>query len=162
MKSHDTVDAYVDAQGQSKEAIELLREIALESGMKETVKWGGPVYTVKGKNVIGLGSFKSYVGVWFFQGALLKDEKKLLATGTEGVTQAMRQLRFKSIDDIDRDQVKAYIMEAIDNQMAGKEVKLKKKKEMTIPQKLADALAFDRSLKEKFEAFFAIQTKRIR
>ena len=153
MKRYDTVDAFVAAQGQSKEAIELLRDIALESGMEETVKWGGPVYTVKGKNVVGLGAFESYVGIWFFQGALLKDEKKMLVSGTDGVTQALRQLRFDSIDDIDRDLVKTYIMEAIDNQMAGKEVKLVKKKEMTIPPKLATALAADQKLKENFEAF---------
>lgn len=67
MNRFKTVDSFVDAQNQWKEAIVKLREIALESGMEETVKWGAPVYTANGKNIVGLGAFKSYVALWFWK-----------------------------------------------------------------------------------------------
>ena len=48
-----------------------LRRILLATPLEETVKWGGPCYTCQGKNVVGIGGFKAYFGLWFFQGALL-------------------------------------------------------------------------------------------
>ena len=153
MKRYESVDEYVAGQDQWKEAIVKLREIAVSTGMEETVKWGAPAYTVGGKIVVGLGSFKSYVGLWFWQGVFLKDEKKVLINAQEGVTKALRQWRFDSIDDIDAELVKAYMMEAIDNQKAGKEMKAEKKKGVDIPPKLATALKADGRLKEQFEAF---------
>jgi len=153
MKTYKTVDDFVQAQSQWKEAIIKLREIVQNTEMEETVKWGGPVYTVNGKNVVGLGAFKSYVGIWFFQGVLLNDDKKLLVSGTEGVTKALRQMRFNSIEEIDETVVKQYIEEAIENQKAGREIKSEKKKELSIPPKLAAALKEDSKLKEQFDAF---------
>jgi uncharacterized protein YdeI (YjbR/CyaY-like superfamily) len=40
------------------------------------LKWGIPTYTVNGKNLVGIGAFKTYVGLWFFNGSFLKDEEK--------------------------------------------------------------------------------------
>ena len=153
MERHKTVDSFVERQSTWKEAVIKLRAIAIESGMEETVKWGGPVYTVNGKNIVGIGAFKDYVALWFWQGALLRDEKKKLVNAQEGVTKALRQWRFASIDEIDHDLVKTYIMEAVDNQKAGKTIKAEPKKEVSIPPKLAAALKPDKHLKEQFEAF---------
>ncbi len=69
--------------------------------MKETIKWGAPVYTLDYKNIVGLGAFKSYVGLWFFQGALLNDEKKKLINAQEDKTKALRQWRFNSVKKIE-------------------------------------------------------------
>lgn len=33
---------------------------------------------VDGKNVAGIGAFKSCIGLWFYQGSHLKDEAKVL------------------------------------------------------------------------------------
>ncbi|MCZ6643031.1 MAG: DUF1801 domain-containing protein [Gammaproteobacteria bacterium] len=54
------------------------RKILPNTGLEETTKWGGPCYTFDGKNVVGLGSFKSYFGLWFFHGVLLKDDRRVL------------------------------------------------------------------------------------
>ena len=67
----------MDFEENGKEILIVLREIIRSTELIETLKWGGPVYTLGGKNVVGIGSFKSYVGLWFFQGAFLKDEEKL-------------------------------------------------------------------------------------
>ena len=94
MNSYKTADEYILNAPNGKEILIVLREIIRSTELKETVKWGGPVYTLNNKNVVGLGSFKSYTGLWFYQGALLKDEAGILINATEGVTKALRQWRF--------------------------------------------------------------------
>jgi len=69
--------------------------------MTETIKWSAPVYTFEGKNLVGLGAFKSYVGLWFFQGSLLNDKKKKLINAQEGKIKALRQWRFNSVKEIE-------------------------------------------------------------
>ena len=68
--------------------------------MKEERKWGKPTYTVDGKNIVILQGFKEYFGLGFFQGALLKDPKKLLVQ--LGQVQAGRVMKFTSVKDIRR------------------------------------------------------------
>ena len=104
----------------------------LSTELVETLKWSAPVYTINGKNVIGLGAFKNHFGVWFFNGVFLKDEKKLLINAQEGKTKALRQMRFESIDDINKNAVLSFVNEAIDNQKLGKEVKQDRSKKKTI------------------------------
>ena len=61
----------------------------METELLETIKWGVPVYTLNDKNVLGMGAFKSYVGIWFFQGAFLDDPQKKLINAQEGKTKAL-------------------------------------------------------------------------
>ena len=75
MKRELNLEQYFSKSLRQQELLKL-RNILLSCGLEETVKWGAPTYTFAGKNVAGLASFKSYVGLWFHQGALLKDEKK--------------------------------------------------------------------------------------
>jgi uncharacterized protein YdeI (YjbR/CyaY-like superfamily) len=125
----------------------------LSTEMEETLKWGAPAYIINKKNVVGLGAFKSYAGLWFFQGALLKDPKKLLINAQEGKTNAMRQMRFASLDDLDINVIRAYVDEAIQNQKAGMEIKPVSKREFKIPEEMGKAFENDAGLKEKFESF---------
>ncbi|MBK7633096.1 MAG: hypothetical protein IPJ13_01585 [Saprospiraceae bacterium] len=46
--------------------------------------------------MVGLAAFKSYTGIWFFQGGLLDDKQQFLMNAQEGKTKAMRQWRFFS------------------------------------------------------------------
>lgn len=39
-----------------REELELLRQIVLETGLKEEIKWGAPVYTHQGKNIISVSA----------------------------------------------------------------------------------------------------------
>ncbi len=160
MEKHISVDAYIEAKPQWTTALKVLRSIALASGLTETVKWGVPVYTTKnGKNVIGLGAFKSYVGVWFYNGALLKDEANMLLNAQEGKTKALRQWRFESLEAIPQELLKAYIDEAIQNQLAGKEIKPVKKVAFEIPSELETVLNEDTVLKEKFKELTAYKQR---
>ena len=101
MKKTKTVEDYIAGNGEWTEALEKLRSILLDTEMEETVKWGAPVYTIDGKNVVGIGAFKSYVGLWFFQGVFLKDKEKVLVNAQEGKTKALRQWRFSGSGEMD-------------------------------------------------------------
>lgn len=147
-----TVNQYINRHKHYKVELELLRSIMLSSGMEETIKWGAPVYTVNGKNVAGLGAFKSYVGIWFFQGVFLKDQSKMLVNAQEGKTQAMRQWRFSSLDEIDAKLVREYVQEAIANQKAGKELK-PEKKPLVLPDELKNLLSSNAKARSVFESF---------
>ena len=68
MKKNKTVDEFIENEKHWKDELTVLREIFKQTEMEETIKWGSPVYTVGGKNVAGIGSFKNHFAIWFFQG----------------------------------------------------------------------------------------------
>ena len=100
----------------------------------------------------GVGAFKEFVSVWFFQGALLKDEHGVLVNAQEGKTRAMRQWRFQAPDEIDEPLLRAYVDEAIENQRQGREIKAERTKLVEVPDELANALAEHRDAGEQFNA----------
>ena len=139
-----------DKTNQWAEALELLKSIIAKTELDTAIKWGGEVYTINNKNVVGIGGFKSYVGIWFYNGVFLKDEAKVLVNAQEGLTKALRQWRFQSIDDIAKHEnlILQYLSEAITNEKAGLSKKPEKKpaivsdlfdKEMQSDEKLAKA-----------------------
>jgi len=146
-----TVEEYISSQTAFKEELQKLREIILKTSLIETVKWGIPAYTVNGKNVVGIGAFKTYFGLWFFNGSFLKDEKNVLINAQEGKTRGMRQWRFDDAGQIDESLIFQYLEEAIQNQKAGRETK-PEKKTLVIPDELKEALSADSTLAEAFDA----------
>lgn len=150
MKSFKTVDEYILNAKYGKEILIILREILKETELSETLKWGAPVYTINDKNVVGIGAFKSYAGIWFFQGALLTDKAGVLVNAQEGTTKALRQWRFSSAGEIDDKLVLEYVNEAIENQKKGKEIKADRKKPVVIPPELQDAFQENKELENAF------------
>src|SRR5947209_6726881 len=90
-----------------------MRRVLGGFAMKEECKWGKPTYTVDGKNVVIMQGFKEYFGLGFFQGALLKDPRKVLVQ--LGQVHAGRVMKFTSAKDITAKAatIKAYVREAI-------------------------------------------------
>lgn len=140
MERHNTVDEYIEAHEPWRDGLILLRKILVSTGMEETVKWGGPCYTVNGRNVVGLGAFKGFFTLWFFQGALLQDKHKVLISAQEGTTKALRQWRFTSVKELNQKMVRAYLREAIENQENNREIKADRSKPVIVPPELLDAL----------------------
>jgi uncharacterized protein YdeI (YjbR/CyaY-like superfamily) len=135
------------------EELALLKSILEKTELTETTKWGGPVYTVNGKNVLGIGGFKNYFTIWFFNGVFLSDPKNVLVNANEGVTKSLRQWRFATIAEVDEKTVLAYVNEAIANEKAGKNVPAEaKSKHFVIPEILKSALA-ENKLTANFEGF---------
>lgn len=137
---------------QWSEELILLKSIIDKTELVETTKWGGTVYVLNGKNVIGIGGFKNYFTIWFFNGVFLKDEKKVLVNAQEGITKSLRQWRFSSKEEINEKEVLNYILEAIENEKQGKRSK-PEKKETIVSDFLNKELEQDIALAEAFQKF---------
>lgn len=126
----------------------LLRQIVLECGLDEEVKWGVPCYTDNGKNIVVVSAFKEYSSLSFFKGALLKDVHKILDKHGES-SQSARLIKFTTPDQIleKKEQLRDYILEAIEIERTGKKVEFAKN-----PEPIPDELL------EKFEEFPALKT----
>src|ERR1700753_3452541 len=99
-----------------------LRAILSGLDLKEETKWGKPCYTLDGKNVVLIQGFKEYCALLFFQGALLKDPKKLLVQ--LGQVRAARVMKFTGAKEIATKAaiIKAYVREAVAASKAGMKV----------------------------------------
>jgi uncharacterized protein YdeI (YjbR/CyaY-like superfamily) len=149
---------YLQSQEEWQKEILALRAILQNTELIEQIKWGIPTYCLGKKHVVGICAFKNYVGMWFHQGVFLKDPAKVLINAQEGVTKALRQWRFNSLNDISPALVKSYIEEAIENCKAGKEVK-PEKKALVLPVELSEELTSNPKLAEAFESFTAFKKK---
>lgn len=146
------IEAYIEKHERWSKGLSQLREVLNRTEAVETVKWGIPTYTVGGKNVIGLGAFKNHFGLWFFNGSFLSDKKKVLRNAQEGKTRGMRQLNWNSIEEMDLDLVHDYVLEAIENQKQGKEIKPQRKtKTLVVPEELQAAFKTDAALISAFD-----------
>ena len=145
------VDDYILSNSKWQKELELLRKILLELPLEEDIKWGIPAYIYKKKNILGLSAFKNYCGIWFHHGVFLKDEAKVLINAQEDKTKGMRQMRFNSFDEIDTELVKLYVLEAMDNSEAGKEIKPKRN---TNPVVIPDELKNEFSKSDKLKSIF--------
>jgi uncharacterized protein YdeI (YjbR/CyaY-like superfamily) len=142
------------------EELEFLKSIIAKTALIETTKWGGCVYVLDNKNVVGIGGFKNYFTIWFFNGVFLKDEKKVLVNAQEGVTKLLRQWRFTSKDDVDETLVLNYIQEAIENEKQGKIIKIPKVgAKIEMPEIFQKELDLDTNLAEAFLKFSPYKQK---
>lgn len=135
-----------------EEELLFLKSIIDKTELVETIKWGGPVYVFNKKNVVGIGGFKEYFTIWFFNGVFLKDEKKKLINAQEEKTKSLRQWRFNSKEEVNETEVLAYILEAIENEKQGKIIK-PSKKETIVSELLQKEMDSNPSLAEAFQKF---------
>ena len=137
-----------------REELEMLRQIVLETGLTEEIKWGAPVYTHKGKNIVSVGALKVSANIGFFKGVLLTDKHKILQQ--QGNLQSDRIIKFTNVKDIEKvkDVLKEYVLEAIEIEESGKKVEFKKNPE-PIPNELLEAFEQDPAFKKAFYALTA-------
>ena len=129
-----------------------MRRVLAGFAMREECKWGKPTYTVGGKNIVIMQGFKEYFGLGFFQGALLKDPKKVLVQ--LGQVHAGRVMKFTSVNEITARAatIKAYVREAIAVEKAGLRMEPRKTSEYPVPEELAERFRRDPRFKRAFEA----------
>ena len=151
MKRARSVDEYINDAGIWKGELKRLRSILQSTELDEEVKWGGPCYTYNGKNVVGMAGFKSYFGLWFFQGALLKDAKKVLMNAQEGRTKALRQWRMQTTKEIKPAIIKSYVKEAIKLAKEGKQIAPARNKLVVVPPELKKALRSNKTAGNNFK-----------
>ena len=152
-KMNPKVDFFFEKGKKWREEFEKLRQVCLDCGLTEELKWGKPCYTHQESNIVLIHGFKEYCALLFMKGALLKDPKGILIQQTENV-QAARQIRFTDVREIVEMEptLKAYIKEAIDAERAGLEVEYKKTSEFTVPEEFRDRLVESPALKKAFDA----------
>ncbi|MEM6735206.1 MAG: YdeI/OmpD-associated family protein [Bacteroidota bacterium] len=131
--------------------LELLRQIVLETGLTEEIKWGVPVYTNKGKNIVAVSALKHSANIGFFKGVLLTDKYKILQQ--QGNLQSDRIAKFTTTNEIIKlkDILVSYVLEAIEIEVSGKKVEFKKNPE-PVPEELKQRLHKDPIFKSAFEA----------
>jgi uncharacterized protein YdeI (YjbR/CyaY-like superfamily) len=128
-----------------------LQRILAGFELREECKWGKPCFTLDGKNVVIIQGFKEYCALGFFQGALLKDPKRLLVR--LGQVQAGRVMKFTSTKEIATNAatIKAYVREAMAAEKAGMKVETKPR-EFPVPDELREKFRDDPRFKRAFEA----------
>lgn len=147
------VDGYFSSAGRWQQETEMLRTIVLDCGLAEELKWGSPCYTFQDANIVLIHTFKEYCAFLFFKGALLKDARGILVQQTKN-TQAARQIRFTSVQDIAKMKavLKAYIREAVEVEKAGLKVEFKETAEFEVPAEWQENLDKSPALEKAFRA----------
>lgn len=120
--------------------LRLLRDIVLESGLTEEVKWGAPCYTLDGKNVVMISALKEKCVLSFMKGGAMDDPHNLLEKPGPN-SRIGRIISFTNQDSIIQNAtlLAEYIAQAIDLEKRG--VVVPKSQEME-------------PLPEELEAFF--------
>lgn len=130
--------------------IATLQGILSAFALREECKWGKPCYTMDGKNVVIIQGFKDNCALGFFQGALLKDPKKLLVQ--LGQIRAARVMKFTSAGEIATKTaiIKTYVREAVAAAKAGMKVETKAR-EFPVPEELKEKFRNDPPFRRAFE-----------
>ena len=129
-----------------------LRDILLDCGLEERVRWGKLCYAHRGGNVAIIYGMKDSCALGFFKGSLLEDEDGLLVRPGKH-SQAMRRLHFGSLAEVEEgeDTIRRFVDRAVQAERDGLEVAFTETDELDYPSELWDALDGDPELAEAFE-----------
>lgn len=153
MKTDPRIDAYIDdkAAAFAQPILRHLRAMIHEAcpDGEETIKWGMPSFTYKGKILAGMASFKAHATFGYWNDAMLKeDEKNRSAMGQFG--------RLASLDDLPP---RAALIELTRRSMALIESGAKPERQRTpksplpVPQDLQAAIDAAPSAKATWDGF---------
>ncbi len=120
----EKIDIFFQNKSKWNKELKLLRDLLLDSGLQETIKWNQPCYTFNNKNIAILGSYKAHCSLAFFKGVLLQDLQKILIAPGKN-SQSVRLVPIKNVQELvqKRDTIKTYILEAISIEEEGLKVK---------------------------------------
>ncbi len=140
--------------------LERLRDMLLSTELNEERKWGVPVYTLGGKNVILLGVFNDSCVISFIKGSLMKDPEGILELPGPNSHEG-RIIRFTKIEDLEKLEsiLPNYIQEAIEIEKSGKKPEIPVRGGMEIPEELTQKFQEHEGLEK---AFFALTPGRQR
>jgi uncharacterized protein YdeI (YjbR/CyaY-like superfamily) len=130
-----------------------LREILLDCGLTETIKWNKLCYAFEDGNVAIIYGLSQSCAVGFFKGSLIADPDHILeAPGKH--SQAMRRIHFTGLDEIDEREalLRSLTKKAIEIEKQGREVDFDKGGAPDKPQELLDQFDKKPKLKTAFNA----------
>jgi len=136
----------------SKE-LEQLRQLMLDSGLVEGIKWGVPCYCLDGKNIAVVAALKDFCSLSFFQGAGSNDPHGILEKPGPN-SQAARLVKITSCSQIKtlRPALVALISQAIELQGTGFQSPKQTSDTMERPKELLDAFSKEPDFQRAFEA----------
>ncbi|WP_294206990.1 DUF1801 domain-containing protein [uncultured Chryseobacterium sp.] len=145
------VEWFFAKPGKWQECYHALRDIVLNCGLTEELKWGCPCYTYEQSNVVLIHGFKEYCALLFMKGALMSDPKSILVQQTANV-QSARQLRFSDLEAIVLREavIRDYIKEALKIEKSGLKLPKKRTSELEMPQEFQTVLTDRPELKHAF------------
>ncbi len=128
-----------------------LRALVRESDLVEALKWGSPTYSLDGKNVLMIVSFRESCALSFLQGAALSDPDGVLESAGPNSHYA-RLFRVKKADDVKRHEASLRVLldQALAFSRAGGKIAPAPVKDL--PEELSAVLAEDPVLSAAFEA----------
>jgi uncharacterized protein YdeI (YjbR/CyaY-like superfamily) len=153
-EASEKISAYIEkASGEQKEILNRLRVFLLQEEFEitEDWKWNAPNFNCNGM-ICWLASFKNHVGVNFFKGSLIEDLHNMYDEAC--MDKGNRQIKFRSLEDVDETKLKHYLYEAIKLNKEGTKVQAKKI-DTEIPEDLAHAFASHPKAKAFFDTLAA-------
>ncbi len=131
--------------------LDTLRQLVLASGLTEEIKWGVPVYTHNGKNVVTVSALRESCMIGFFKGVLMSDPHNILQQ--QANIQQSRVIFFTSMEDVMKveDLLPSYIREAIAVEESGAKFEYVKNPE-PVPDELLQAFEDDPVFERAFYA----------
>jgi len=150
VKTYATADEWFANCDTWTDEVRALRAVVLETGLHETLKWGQPCYTDRGKNVALVSHRKSGAIVSLMKGALLADPaERLVQPGNAG---SGRYLLFTSVAQVVADQalLRQLLVQAIEVERAGLRVE-PRPVELVYIDELQVRLAEDPAFRAAFE-----------
>ena len=145
------VDWFFDKATQWQPELRTLRDIALNTGLTEDLKWGHPCYTDQDANIVLIQGFKAYCAYLFPKGAALEDPDGILVKVGEN-TRIARQARFTDLAEIETlaPVLTNYIQAAVAADRAGVEIELDEADAAPVPVEFQEQLDDDPAVRAAF------------
>lgn len=147
------VNAFILNAKKWQEEVSLLRSMLLDFDLVEELKWKQPCYTCEGNNMVIIATLKEYFALGFLKGALLTNQDGALTAPGKN-SQAVRQLRFTSLDEVVEKEalIRVTIQEAIQVEKSGQKIAFKEKGALEYPDELIQLFKDAPALQKAFEA----------
>jgi len=148
------IDAYIAKSADfARPLLAQVREVVHTAcpQVEETLKWGMPSFTWRGKILCGMAAFKQHMTLWFWEGrAIVGDDRSAEAMGQFGRITKKSELPGKR-------ELAAYVKQAMARVEAGASLPPKKKPapkaELPVPDELVAALRKNAKARATFEGF---------
>ncbi|MBR2656816.1 MAG: YdeI/OmpD-associated family protein [Loktanella sp.] len=142
-----------------QDGLRALRQICLDAGLVEQVKWGHPCYAHAGRNIVIIGAQRGGIRLGFFNASLMRDPSGVLERQGPN-TQHPDTIRLTKTTQISAlaSVITAYLVEAAGYAEAGI-TPTKDATTLDLPEELVTALDADAELAEAFAALTAGRQK---
>jgi len=136
-----------------RKELQMLRQLMLDSGLVEEIKWGVPCYCLEGKNIAVVAALKDFCSLSFFKGSGLPDPQGILEKPGPN-SQAARLVKITSCSQIEklRPALMDLITLAIELEGSGFQAPKQTPDAMEQPQELLDAFRNEPDFQRSFEA----------